>query len=122
MYVGCTLFPNGFWPLEVLTRPLVIVEVEVPLVWTHMMEVPQLHGFGPASNRLLEAYQMLLKVNFLCLAKIFFLKPMILSKLLNQVLMLHINSKFLLHQRFITEVYLSTDMENHLLLSANHHP
>ncbi|KAL4190426.1 hypothetical protein AMTRI_Chr07g75560 [Amborella trichopoda] len=32
--------------------------------WTHMMEVPQLHGFGPAANRLLEAYKMLLK--FLC--------------------------------------------------------
>lgn len=29
-----------------------------------MMEVPQLHGFGPAANRLLEAYQMLLKVSF----------------------------------------------------------
>jgi hypothetical protein len=29
--------------------------------WTHMMEVPQLHGFGPAANRLLEAYNMLLK-------------------------------------------------------------
>ncbi|KAL0735663.1 hypothetical protein Bca4012_011873 [Brassica carinata] len=28
--------------------------------WTHMMEVPQLHGFGPAANRLLEAYNMLL--------------------------------------------------------------
>ncbi|KAH0860614.1 hypothetical protein HID58_088875 [Brassica napus] len=26
-----------------------------------MMEVPQLHGFGPAANRLLEAYNMLLK-------------------------------------------------------------
>ncbi|KAK8660339.1 hypothetical protein V6N13_051267 [Hibiscus sabdariffa] len=31
--------------------------------WTHMMEVPQLHGFGPAANRLLEAYKMLLKVS-----------------------------------------------------------
>lgn len=29
-----------------------------------MMEVPQLHGFGPAANRLLEAYKMLLKVFF----------------------------------------------------------
>ncbi|KAK9115521.1 hypothetical protein Sjap_014468 [Stephania japonica] len=29
--------------------------------WTHMMEVPQLHGFGPAAHRLLEAYKMLLK-------------------------------------------------------------
>lgn len=29
--------------------------------WTHMMEVPQLHGFGPAANRLLEAYKTLLK-------------------------------------------------------------
>ncbi|KAL0823658.1 hypothetical protein Bca101_047335 [Brassica carinata] len=29
--------------------------------WTHMMEVPQLHGFGPAAHRLLEAYNMLLK-------------------------------------------------------------
>ncbi|GAA0142215.1 hypothetical protein LIER_35537 [Lithospermum erythrorhizon] len=29
--------------------------------WTHMMEVPQLHGFGPAADRLLEAYKMLLK-------------------------------------------------------------
>ncbi|URE31995.1 V-type proton ATPase 16 kDa proteolipid [Musa troglodytarum] len=29
--------------------------------WTHMMEVPQLHGFGPAANRLLEAYNTLLK-------------------------------------------------------------
>nr|ACU19774.1 unknown [Glycine max] len=29
--------------------------------WAHMMEVPQLHGFGPAANRLLEAYKMLLK-------------------------------------------------------------
>lgn len=35
--------------------------------WTHMMEVPQLHGFGPAANRLLEAYKMLLKVPcYLC--------------------------------------------------------
>ncbi|KAF3946703.1 hypothetical protein CMV_027059 [Castanea mollissima] len=32
--------------------------------WTHMMEVPQLHGFGPAANRLLEAYKMLLKHKF----------------------------------------------------------
>ncbi|CAD6202194.1 unnamed protein product [Miscanthus lutarioriparius] len=30
--------------------------------WTHMMEVPQLHGFGPAANRLLEAYNTLLKL------------------------------------------------------------
>ncbi|XP_020572269.1 AUGMIN subunit 7-like [Phalaenopsis equestris] len=30
--------------------------------WTNMMEVPQLHGFGPAANRLLEAYNTLLKV------------------------------------------------------------
>lgn len=29
-----------------------------------MMEVPQLHGFGPAANRLLEAYNVLLKVSF----------------------------------------------------------
>ncbi|CAA7398909.1 unnamed protein product [Spirodela intermedia] len=29
--------------------------------WTHMMEVPQLHGFGPTANRLLEAYNTLLK-------------------------------------------------------------
>ncbi|THG05245.1 hypothetical protein TEA_026872 [Camellia sinensis var. sinensis] len=29
--------------------------------WTHMMEVPLLHGFGPAANRLLEAYKTLLK-------------------------------------------------------------
>ncbi|KAL5730253.1 AUGMIN subunit 7 [Ranunculus cassubicifolius] len=29
--------------------------------WTHMMEVPQLHGFGPAADRLLEAYKVLLK-------------------------------------------------------------
>ncbi|CAK9185239.1 unnamed protein product [Ilex paraguariensis] len=29
--------------------------------WTHMMEVSQLHGFGPAANRLLEAYKTLLK-------------------------------------------------------------
>ncbi|WZZ22155.1 hypothetical protein YC2023_123542 [Brassica napus] len=29
--------------------------------WTHMMEVPQLHGFGPAGNRFLEAYNMLFK-------------------------------------------------------------
>ncbi|KAG9449153.1 hypothetical protein H6P81_009118 [Aristolochia fimbriata] len=29
--------------------------------WTNMMEVPQLHGFGPAANRLLEAYKMLTK-------------------------------------------------------------
>lgn len=27
-----------------------------------MMEVPQLHGFGPAANRLLEAYNTLQKV------------------------------------------------------------
>ncbi|CAL5340474.1 unnamed protein product [Camellia sinensis] len=31
--------------------------------WTQMMEVPQLHGFGPAANRLLEAYKTLLKRN-----------------------------------------------------------
>lgn len=30
--------------------------------WTHMMEVPQLHGLGPAANRLLESYSQLLKV------------------------------------------------------------
>jgi hypothetical protein len=68
------------------------------------MEVPQLHGFGPAANRLLEAYKMLLKVTFLCLAKIVFLKPMILSKLLeikNQEATHH--SKFVYHQ-FIAEV------------------
>ncbi|CAL5349394.1 unnamed protein product [Camellia sinensis] len=29
--------------------------------WTHMMEVPLLHGFGPAANHLLEAYKTLLK-------------------------------------------------------------
>nr|XP_034912380.1 AUGMIN subunit 7-like [Populus alba] len=29
--------------------------------WTHIMEVPQLHGFGPAANRLLKAYKMLWK-------------------------------------------------------------
>ncbi|XP_078440630.1 nuclear matrix protein [Wolffia australiana] len=29
--------------------------------WTHMMEVPQLHGLGPTANRLLEAYDSLLK-------------------------------------------------------------
>ncbi|CAN6470430.1 unnamed protein product [Victoria cruziana] len=29
--------------------------------WTHMMEVPQLHGFGPTANHLLEAYKVLLK-------------------------------------------------------------
>ncbi|WVZ68014.1 hypothetical protein U9M48_017006 [Paspalum notatum var. saurae] len=29
--------------------------------WTHMMEVPQLHGFSPAANRLLKAYNTLLK-------------------------------------------------------------
>ncbi|KAH0896111.1 hypothetical protein HID58_045679 [Brassica napus] len=31
--------------------------------WTHMMEVPQLHGFRSAANRLLEAYNMLLKLH-----------------------------------------------------------
>jgi hypothetical protein len=31
-----------------------------------MMEVPQLHGFGPAANRLLEAYNTLLKVLLEC--------------------------------------------------------
>ena len=35
-----------------------------PGPWTHMMEVPQLHGFGPAANRLLEAYKMLLKLSY----------------------------------------------------------
>lgn len=30
-----------------------------------MMEVPQLHGFGPAANRLLEAYKMLWKVLYM---------------------------------------------------------
>ncbi|KAI8029571.1 AUGMIN subunit 7 [Camellia lanceoleosa] len=30
--------------------------------WMHVMEVPQLHGFGPAANRLLEAYKTLLKI------------------------------------------------------------
>lgn len=39
--------------------------------WTHMMEVPQLHGFGPAANRLLEAYNMLLKVTEPLLSLIF---------------------------------------------------
>ncbi|CAK9173912.1 unnamed protein product [Ilex paraguariensis] len=29
--------------------------------WTHMMEEPQLHGFGPVANRLLEVYKTLLK-------------------------------------------------------------
>ncbi|KAF9602050.1 hypothetical protein IFM89_024807, partial [Coptis chinensis] len=37
------------------------MDVETIRPWTHMMEVPQLHGFGPATNRLLEAYKMLLK-------------------------------------------------------------
>ncbi|KAJ7957712.1 AUGMIN subunit 7 [Quillaja saponaria] len=31
--------------------------------WTHKMEVPQLHGFGPTANSLLEAYKMLLKTS-----------------------------------------------------------
>ncbi|PRQ56937.1 putative plant AUGMIN subunit 7 protein [Rosa chinensis] len=31
--------------------------------WTHMMEVPQLPGFGPAAIPLLEAYKMLLKIS-----------------------------------------------------------
>ncbi|KAH6554707.1 hypothetical protein KP509_1Z313200 [Ceratopteris richardii] len=30
--------------------------------WTHMMELPQLHGLGPAANRLLESYKLLLKL------------------------------------------------------------
>ncbi len=30
--------------------------------WTHMMEVPQLHGLGPAASRLLDSYKLLLKV------------------------------------------------------------
>ncbi|KAK1314273.1 hypothetical protein QJS10_CPA06g01868 [Acorus calamus] len=29
--------------------------------WTNIMEVPQLHGFGPAAHQLLEAYKMLRK-------------------------------------------------------------
>jgi len=29
--------------------------------WTHMMELPQLHGLGPAANNLLETYRVLLK-------------------------------------------------------------
>lgn len=31
--------------------------------WTHMMDVPQLHGLGPAANRLLESYSQLLKAS-----------------------------------------------------------
>eukprot|EP01018_Ginkgo_biloba_P009103 Gb_08880 [translate_table: standard] len=30
--------------------------------WTHMMELPQLHGLGPAANTLLETYKVLQKV------------------------------------------------------------
>lgn len=30
--------------------------------WTHMMDLPQLHGLGPAANRLLESYKLLLKL------------------------------------------------------------
>lgn len=30
--------------------------------WTHKMELPQLHGLGPAANRLLESYKLLLKL------------------------------------------------------------
>lgn len=45
--------------LSVISDYLVVQEIRP---WTHMMEVPQLHGFGPAANRLLEAYKMLLKV------------------------------------------------------------
>ncbi|KAG0557892.1 hypothetical protein M758_11G160700 [Ceratodon purpureus] len=30
--------------------------------WTHMMDVPQLHGLGPAANRLLYSYGQLLKL------------------------------------------------------------
>lgn len=30
--------------------------------WTHMMEVPQLHGLGPAANHVLESYKQLLKL------------------------------------------------------------
>lgn len=30
--------------------------------WTHMMDVPQLHGLGPAANRLLDSYSQLLKL------------------------------------------------------------
>jgi hypothetical protein len=34
--------------------------------WTHMMDVPQLHGLGPAANRLLDSYGQLLKVSDYC--------------------------------------------------------
>lgn len=37
-----------------------------------MMEVPQLHGFGPAANRLLEAYKMLLKVPLILVLQFYF--------------------------------------------------
>ncbi|CAM6120158.1 unnamed protein product [Calypogeia fissa] len=29
--------------------------------WTHMMELPQLHGLGPAASRLLDSYKLLLQ-------------------------------------------------------------
>eukprot|EP00252_Welwitschia_mirabilis_P027484 TRINITY_DN9433_c0_g1_i1.p1 TRINITY_DN9433_c0_g1~~TRINITY_DN9433_c0_g1_i1.p1 ORF type:complete len:339 (-),score=82.80 TRINITY_DN9433_c0_g1_i1:212-1228(-) len=29
--------------------------------WTHMMDLPQLHGLGPIANRLLESYKIILK-------------------------------------------------------------
>lgn len=32
--------------------------------WTHMMELPQLHGLGPAASRLLDSYKLLLQVSF----------------------------------------------------------
>ncbi|KAJ6854996.1 hypothetical protein NC651_039847 [Populus alba x Populus x berolinensis] len=48
--------------LEIARSFNVIYTKEIRL-WTHMMEVPQLHGFGLAANRLLEAYKMLWKVS-----------------------------------------------------------
>ncbi|KAG6738518.1 hypothetical protein POTOM_058138 [Populus tomentosa] len=65
---------NLFWKLQGHSMPYTLryYELLYPFVeflcleirpWTHMMEVPQLHGFGLAANRLLEAYKMLWKVS-----------------------------------------------------------
>lgn len=41
-----------------------------------MMDVPQLHGLGPAANRLLDSYSQLLKVKFRFLMVVRVRKPM----------------------------------------------
>ncbi|XP_028102988.1 AUGMIN subunit 7-like, partial [Camellia sinensis] len=47
-----------------IAQSFIMIYTKEPRPWTNMMDVPQLHGFGPTANCLLEAYKMLLNVTW----------------------------------------------------------